>query len=82
VYDYDPGNITGVMIYGIMFRTIPLKMTRVKKKNSHCLRMVRMCVTAAHCVILSMASDSTEELISDRKNLEHTRKSIRNVQFK
>jgi len=33
VYDYDPGNITGVMIYGIMFRTIPLKMTRVKKKK-------------------------------------------------
>lgn len=38
--------------------------------------MVRMCVTAAHCVILSMASDSMEELISDRKNLEHTRKLL------
>ncbi len=36
--------------------------------------MVRMCVTAAHCEILSMASDSMEELISDRKNLEHSRK--------
>ncbi len=64
-------NIVSVTFIGV---NGPQQQLKISNKNSHCLMIVKMCVTAAHCEILSMASDSMEELISDRKNLEHTRK--------